>query len=150
MNAGARRINGDPLSVDSWPLRGWRWVEHRRWMQGIALLLSGALVYSSVAPSFAQVTLWEERRQARTYHQSLPADPFPLSRGLPPTLAALSPEFLGMAIPSTACSVVESHWVDVHSPTVIYLQDAHGVVEAQRHTAEILRALETSQKPLRV
>src|SRR3989338_2707459 len=140
------------------------WVENIGFLKTTAVVLAAALLFTIVAPPFAQATIWEERRRAvesMNEKRQKTEKALRQERSLVSSYAktgggardnAFESAALGTAIPEEFGGVAES-WAgsggwnerSPESPLVIHIQDAHGYYDAQKNAAEILRLLSESK-----
>ena len=132
------------------------------WLKSVAVTLAGALLFTFIAPPFAQANVWEDRRKAveqmRRKEES-ERNAFSVTGvrgsgfGIRQEDKAVTnhktrntnPELnLGIDLPKELGSVTES-WsgdqTNSDAPLIIHIKDAHGYYAAQRNAAEILKLL---------
>src|SRR5581483_1451914 len=132
----------------------WSEEKNRTWLQVTAETVAGALLFSIIAPPFSLASIWQDRQKAlnsqRQQQRSAP------ERAFLPGHSSVALEFegasSGLQIPEELGSVVET-WGGNESlagkssslPTVIQIEDAHGVYEAQKNSANILRLIQSER-----
>ncbi len=136
--------------------------KHSFGVKGLTVGLISSLLYSSIAPSFAEANIWEERKQALEQAQTVPTSNEFFIDGTAPSSKVLrdgaeqkkteqpwefssKAEFPavdpkkkshGFDIPPELGRIMESYTPEQPvegSPQVIHIQDAHGYVDAQKN-----------------
>src|SRR5262245_54535558 len=103
-------------------------------IQSISLLLAACLLYSSIAPAYAEANIWEERKKALDHaeiEQKKAEQPWELAGKAELPALDQHKQYRGFEIPQDLGRIVESYTPeqgDANQPLVIHIQDAHGYV----------------------
>ena len=128
------------------------WIKNKLWRKGTASLLAASLLFTIVAPPFAQASIWDERKKSvdnlnRKLENEDPG--FFQGRALKAPGINFDSKIAGIDLPKELGAVTES-WNGNGSsnsdvPLVVHIQDAHGFYGAQKNAVEILRLLAESR-----
>ncbi|MBI2119302.1 MAG: peptidoglycan DD-metalloendopeptidase family protein [Elusimicrobia bacterium] len=136
-------------------IRFWIEKKNRSWLESTALLVLGALLFSIVAPPYAEASIWDERKKAVDVMTEKKEK---VAEALKKTDKSLEEKerikelgiASGIEIPEDLGTVVEA-WGGIPNlaeqpPLVIHIQDAHGVYDAQKNASEILKIIRSGNQ----